>query len=58
MAFSQRRKTLLNSLKAGLPLSGEQIQQALTLAGIDGQRRAETLEVAEFALRPVFLPDC
>jgi 16S rRNA (adenine1518-N6/adenine1519-N6)-dimethyltransferase len=54
-AFSQRRKTLLNSLKSCLPLSGAQIQQALALAGIDGQRRAETLEVVEFATLSRFL---
>jgi 16S rRNA (adenine1518-N6/adenine1519-N6)-dimethyltransferase len=43
-AFSQRRKTLRNSLKA-MPGARE----ALEKAGIDPQRRAETLTVAEFA---------
>jgi len=42
-AFSQRRKTLRNTLK-GL-LSGEQIEAQ----GIDPVRRAETLSLAEFA---------
>jgi 16S rRNA (adenine1518-N6/adenine1519-N6)-dimethyltransferase len=41
-AFGQRRKMLRQSLK---PLGGEAL---LTRAGIDGQRRAETLSVAEF----------
>ena len=48
-AFGQRRKTLLNSLKAGLPLVAGDIAAALVDAGIDGQRRAETLAVSEFA---------
>jgi 16S rRNA (adenine1518-N6/adenine1519-N6)-dimethyltransferase len=43
-AFSQRRKTLSNALKA-LPGGRE----ALARAGIDPQRRGETLSVAEFA---------
>ncbi len=42
-AFSQRRKTLRNSLK-GL-LDSEEIQAI----GIDSQRRAETLQLLEFA---------
>jgi 16S rRNA (adenine1518-N6/adenine1519-N6)-dimethyltransferase len=41
-AFGQRRKMLRQSLK---PLGGEAL---LARAGIDGQRRAETLDVAEF----------
>lgn len=48
-AFAQRRKTLSNSLRAGLPLPQESIQGALVSAGIDGQRRAETLSIVEFA---------
>lgn len=42
-AFGQRRKMLRSSLKA-LP----QALDALTRLGIDGERRAETLSVAEF----------
>lgn len=41
-AFGQRRKMLRQSLK---PLGGEKLLEA---AGIDGTRRPETLEIAEF----------
>lgn len=44
-AFSQRRKTLSNSLKAF-----ENIRDILIQAGIDPQRRPETLSIAEFAV--------
>jgi 16S rRNA (adenine1518-N6/adenine1519-N6)-dimethyltransferase len=43
-AFSQRRKTLWNALK---PLRSG--REALQKAGIDPQRRGETLTVEEFA---------
>jgi 16S rRNA (adenine1518-N6/adenine1519-N6)-dimethyltransferase len=43
-AFSQRRKTLWNALK---PMPGA--REALGKAGIDPQRRGETLSVEEFA---------
>lgn len=46
-AFSQRRKTLRNSL-AGLGANKASIAAALEKAGIDEQRRAESLSVAEF----------
>lgn len=45
-AFSQRRKTLRNSLK-GL-YGKEGAAEGLDKAGIDGGRRAETLSLAEF----------
>lgn len=48
--FSQRRKTLLNTLHAALPLSKEELIDAITPVGIDLSRRGETLSVAEFAL--------
>jgi 16S rRNA (adenine1518-N6/adenine1519-N6)-dimethyltransferase len=49
-AFAQRRKTLLNSLKSDPSLGDTaRLQAALAKAGIDGQRRAETLSVPEFA---------
>jgi 16S rRNA (adenine1518-N6/adenine1519-N6)-dimethyltransferase len=48
-AFGQRRKTLLNSLKAGGAGSPAELEQALAQAGINGTRRAETLSVEEFA---------
>ena len=57
-AFSQRRKTLINSL-AGFsadlsaaplaPLTKEQLLSALSAAGIDPKRRPETLSIEEFA---------
>ena len=55
-AFSQRRKTLHNSLagfkpvgKSGAALTKEQVDQALEAAGIDPKRRPETLSIEEFA---------
>lgn len=44
-AFSQRRKTLSNSLKG----FGADIKELLTSAGIDPVRRPETLSLEEFA---------
>jgi len=44
-AFSQRRKTLSNSLR-GL---GEDIRDVMISSGIDPQRRPETLSIEEFA---------
>lgn len=47
--FTQRRKTLSNALKPfGLERSAEPAQ-ILALAGLDGRRRPETLEMAEMA---------
>jgi 16S rRNA (adenine1518-N6/adenine1519-N6)-dimethyltransferase len=49
-AFSQRRKTLLNSLQSDRDLGdGVHVRAALAAAGIEPTRRAETLGVAEFA---------
>lgn len=49
-AFSKRRKTLLNALSTYGSLGGKkETQQALTQAGIDAGRRAETLTIEEFA---------
>lgn len=47
-AFAQRRKTLRNSLLSAGRWSRETVDSALADAGIDGGRRAETLDVAEF----------
>ena len=47
--FGQRRKTLLNSLSGVMGLSKEQVSIVLERAGIDGIRRAETLNLNEFA---------
>ena len=42
-AFAQRRKTVRNSLRASLGMSGEALEAALAQAGVDGSLRAETL---------------
>ena len=47
-AFSQRRKTLANSLAGGLGWERQLVALALERAGVAASRRAETLEVAEF----------
>lgn len=46
--FSQKRKTLRNSLSAGLHKPTTQIETLLHEAGIDPQRRAETLSLPEW----------
>ena len=46
--FSQKRKTLRNSLSAGLQLPAEAAQSLLEENGIHAQRRAETLEIEEW----------
>lgn len=47
--FGQRRKTLLNSLTGVNGLSRDDIKSVLGQAGIDPVRRAETLNIEEFA---------
>ena len=47
-AFSQRRKTLSNSLKT-MGIAAEVIKKAIEDANIDGTRRGETLTLQEFA---------
>ena len=47
--FSQKRKTLRNSLSAGLQLPPDAVEQALGEAGVDPRRRAQTLSLAEWA---------
>ena len=46
--FAQRRKTLMNSLGAGLHISREQVDVMCGEAGIDPQRRAQTLSLEEW----------
>jgi 16S rRNA (adenine1518-N6/adenine1519-N6)-dimethyltransferase len=46
--FGQKRKTLRNSLSAGLHIEPAKAAEFLTLAGIDPQRRAETLGIDEW----------
>jgi len=49
-AFAQRRKTILNNLKAARALEFSQpLESALKAASVAPQRRAETLSLAEFA---------
>lgn len=53
-AFGQRRKTLRNALKAVWP--DDAIDRALAATTIDGVRRGETLDIAEFGALAAELP--
>lgn len=46
--FGQKRKTLRNSLSAGLNLPASETEARLLEAGIEPSRRAETLSIAEW----------
>ncbi len=46
--FAQKRKTLRNSLSSGLSISPIEAAELLNRAGIDPQRRAETLSIEEW----------
>ncbi len=46
--FRERRKKLHNVLSRQLPLSGAEVAQGLAAAGIDGDRRPQTLSVDEW----------
>lgn len=46
--FSQKRKTLRNAMAAGLRMGATQVEALLRAAGIDPQRRAETVSLAEW----------
>jgi 16S rRNA (adenine1518-N6/adenine1519-N6)-dimethyltransferase len=46
--FSQKRKTLRNSLSAGMRKPPAEIEETLRAAGIDPMRRAETLSLEEW----------
>jgi 16S rRNA (adenine1518-N6/adenine1519-N6)-dimethyltransferase len=46
--FSQKRKTLKNALSAGLALEKENVEALLLEAGIEPNRRAETLSLDEW----------
>lgn len=48
--FSQKRKTLRNSLSSGLHIKPAEVESLLTSAGIDPMRRAETLSIAEWKI--------
>lgn len=47
--FGQRRKTLLNSLTGIYGFTKDDVREVLDEAGIDPARRAETLDIYEFA---------
>jgi len=47
--FSQKRKTLRNSLSAGLHISPSKTEELLKQADIDPMRRAETLSIPEWS---------
>ena len=47
--FGKRRKTLLNSLTGTCGLEKDEIKDVLEAAGVDPGRRAETLQIREFA---------
>ena len=49
-AFSQRRKTLANSLAGGLGLNRAEATQCIQAAGLDPKSRAETLSPQDFGL--------
>lgn len=46
--FSQKRKTLRNSLSSGLHIPAVEAEDLLAKAGIDPMRRAETLSIGEW----------
>lgn len=46
--FSQKRKTLRNSLSSGMQIKAQDTESLLSKAGIDPMRRAETLSIEEW----------
>jgi 16S rRNA (adenine1518-N6/adenine1519-N6)-dimethyltransferase len=56
-AFRERRKMIHNVLSRQLPVDGQRVEAALASAGIDPDRRPQTLAVGEWlALREVLTP--
>ncbi len=54
--FSQKRKTLRNSLSGGLAMPPEKVERMLSAAEIDSKRRAETLSLEEWGtLTQIFI---
>lgn len=49
VAFTKRRKTLANTLKALGAVEGVVVEAVLEGAGLDGRRRPETLQLVEFS---------
>jgi 16S rRNA (adenine1518-N6/adenine1519-N6)-dimethyltransferase len=58
-AFSKRRKTLFNALRASLPksIAGERLREMLQDCGVDPQRRPETLSAEEYAQLAVHMQE-
>ena len=57
--FSQKRKTLRNSLSSGLGITAFQAEEILAKAEINPQRRAETLTIPEWnKLTEIYLESC
>jgi 16S rRNA (adenine1518-N6/adenine1519-N6)-dimethyltransferase len=54
--FSQKRKQLKNALASGLAISGETAEGYLRAAQLDPQRRAETLQIEEWAALTRVIP--
>jgi len=54
--FSQKRKTLRNSLSSGLRISPVKAAEFLRRANIDPQRRAETLSISEWQTLSEIIP--
>jgi 16S rRNA (adenine1518-N6/adenine1519-N6)-dimethyltransferase len=48
--FSQKRKTLRNSLSGGLGIAPAEVEKVLAAAGIDSMRRAETLSLDDWGM--------
>ena len=55
--FSQKRKTLRNSLSGGLGIAPIQAENKLAAAGIDPMRRAETLSLEEWGKLCLVIPE-
>ena len=55
--FGQKRKTLRNSLSAGLGLPAEQIEAALISCGIEPRQRAQELEISQWLAVTAALAD-
>lgn len=55
-SFSQRRKTILNSLSAGLGMEKEELKDILFKCDIDPRQRAENLNIEDFAKISSLIP--
>ena len=55
-SFSQRRKTIANSLSSGMAWPKAEVREILEAAGIDPRRRAEKLSLEEFATLSELFP--